>query len=265
MRYYSSSKSLEISLGLSILLHICLFAYIKSPKPFKKVEPSPISVEYLSVQEEERLTVKPPSAIKLGETKIKNGKTGASAVKEASVPDKGITVPEPLESPPSQNGKGPVQFPFMRPTEASEAPVKPNLFSFREPPAKIEEETISIGVDGFKEEETISLQAPDLRYESYVRGVLSKIESVWKYPEAAIRNKLEGSGVIIFTLNRQGELIDVKILSPSEFPILDKAIIDAVKKAALFNPFQENMPVKLLHIEATFEYHLVSPGYIWIR
>ena len=125
MRYYSSSKSLEISLGLSILLHLFLFVYIKSPKPFKKVDPSPISVEYLSIPEEERLTVKPPSAIKLGETKIKKGKTGASAVKEASVPDKSITVPEPAERPVAEVPQEAKVSPVPRPIEGPKTAAYP--------------------------------------------------------------------------------------------------------------------------------------------
>lgn len=264
MRYYSCSKSFEISLGLSILLHICIFVFIKSPKPFKKIEPSPISVEYLSAPKKQLLSKITPATEKVPQPEVNRTRTESPEGSVVSQPETTVSQ-EPAERTASEGGKEPVQFPYMRQTELPEAPVKPNLFSFREQPAKIEEEKISIGVDGFKEEETISLQAPDLRYESYVRGVLSKIEGVWKYPETAIRAKLEGSGVIVFTLNRQGELIDVKILRPSEFPILDGAIIDAVKKAALFNPFQENMPVKLLHIEATFEYHLISQGSIWIR
>ncbi|MEK6725663.1 MAG: TonB family protein [Deltaproteobacteria bacterium] len=220
-------------------------------------------MEYLSIPEEERLTVKPPSAIKFEESKIKKGKTGASAIKEAYVPDKSITVPEPVERPVEEVPQE-VRVPSVpHPIEMPEAPVKPNLFSFREETAKIEEERVSIGIDGFKEEATISLQAPDIQYESYIHKVGEKIKGVWKYPEEAKKAGLQGRGVISFTLNRQGELIEVKILTSSGYPILDTAIIDAVKKAAKYYPFQENMPVKRVNIVATFEYYLVSPGSIW--
>jgi len=194
---------------------------------------------------------------------VSNRRAEASEVKLAS-PPKVTELPEPVESPAPEVAKEPVQFPYTHPTEVSEASVKPNLFLSQEQLAKIDKERLSIDADGFKKEATISLQEPDMHYASYIRKVGEKIEGVWKYPEKAKKEGLQGRGIISFTLNRQGELIDVKILK-SAGPILDEAIMDAVKKAAKYYPFQDNMPIELLHIEATFEYYLISPGYIWIR
>lgn len=256
MRYYSSSKSLEISLGLSILLHIFLFVYIQSPKPFKKVEPSPISVEYLSIPE------------KIGETNIKKGKTGASAVNEASVSDKSITVPESVERAVEEGPQEAKVSPVPHPIEVPKTPSYPGL---KELTPSLDELTNigkekaegGEGGEGGMDEETIVLGQPSLDFEGYARGVASKIEGVWRYPEDARRATLEGKGLISFTIKRNGDLVDVKLLISTGYPVLDRAIIEAIKKAAPFNPFQENMPQKRVNIVATFEYHLVSPGYIW--
>lgn len=258
MRYYSSSKSLEISLGLSILLHIFLFVYIKSPKPFKKVEPSPISIEYLSIPEEERLTVKPPSAIKFGETKIKKGKTGESAVKEASVPDKNITVPEPEEMPVEEVQEAKVSS-VPHPIEVPKTPSYPGIKDLTPSLDRLtnigkgEGEGEEVGQD----EETVSLESGDEKYTSYLNGVKVKIEGVWRYPEAARKSALQGRGLVSFTIERDGTVSEIKLIASSGYPILDEEIKKAIKAASPFNPMAENMRIKRLNVVATFEYNLV--------
>jgi protein TonB len=259
MRYYSSSKSLEISLGLSILLHIFLFVYIKSPKPFKKAQPSPISVEYLSIPEEERLTVKPPSAIKNRETKIKKGKTGASAVMEASVPEKSITVPEPVESPAAEVSQEGKVSPVAHPIEVTKTPSYPSI---KELTPSLDELTNigkeeGEGEEGGPDEETVSLESGDEKYTSYLNGVKLKIEGVWRYPEEARKSALQGRGLVSFTIERDGTVSDIKLKASSGYPILDEEIKKAIKAASPFNPMAENMRIKRLNVVATFEYNLV--------
>lgn len=247
MRYYSSSKSLEISLGLSILLHLFLFVYIKSPKPFKKIEPSPISVEYISIPK------------KVGETKIKNGKIGASTVKEASVPDKSITVPEPVERPaeevPQEAKVSPVPYPIEVPKTPSYPGIKdltPSLDRLTNI-GKEEGEGEEVGQD----EETVSLESGDEKYTSYLNGVKVKIEGVWRYPEEARKSALQGRGLVSFTIERDGTVSDIKLIASSGYPILDEEIKKAIKAASPFNPMAENMRIKRLNVVATFEYNLV--------
>lgn len=247
MRYYSSSKSLEISLGLSILLHLFLFVYIKSPKPFKKVEPSPISVEYISIPK------------KVGETKIKNGEIGASTVKEASVPDKSITVPEPVERPaeevPQEAKVSPVPYPIEVPKTPSYPGIKdltPSLDRLTNI-GKEEGEGEEVGQD----EETVSLESGDEKYTSYLNGVKVKIEGVWRYPEEARKSALQGRGLVSFTIERDGTVSDIKLIASSGYPILDEEIKKAIKAASPFNPMAENMRIKRLNVVATFEYNLV--------
>lgn len=259
MRYYSSSKSLEISLGLSILLHLFLFVYIKSPKPFKKVEPSPISVEYLSIPEEERLTLKPPSAIKIGETKIKKGKTGESAAKEASVPGKSITEPEPAERPVEEGPQEAKVSPEPHPIEVPKTPSYPGIKDLTPSLDRLtnigkeEGEGGEVGQD----EETVSLESGDEKYTSYLNGVKLKIEGVWRYPEEARKSALQGRGLVSFTIERDGTVSEIKLIASSGYPILDEEIKKAIKAASPFNPMAENMRIKRLNVVATFEYNLV--------
>lgn len=254
MRYYSSSKTLQISLGLSILLHICIFVYGKAPQTFKKIEPSPIfSVEFLSPPNVERLADKPPSGEIIGETKIKKGKPGKSEVKEA-VPEK--SVPEPVERVvPDVEGS--------RPIKEQRDTAQPVLIPSPERLAQIDEEKGEIG-EGGKDEETISLDSTDLKHASYLNGVKLKIEGVWRYPEAARKSALQGRGLVSFTIERDGTVSDIKLIASTGYPILDEEIKKAIRAASPFNPMAENMRLKRLKVDATFEYDLVVQR-IWGR
>lgn len=257
MRYYSSPKTLQISLGLSILLHICLFAYIKSPKPFKNVDPSPISVEFLSPPKDESLSEASPSSEKIGKTKIKKGSPDLSAAKE-SVPEK--TVPVPVETPVQEATKKGEASSARHPIEAPKAPAQPVLIPSPERLAKIDEEK----GEGGQDEETISLDSSDFKHASYLHGVKFKIEGVWRYPEAARKSALQGRGLVSFTIERDGTVSDIKLISSSGYPILDEEIKKAIMAASPFNPMTDNMKVKRLNVVATFEYDLVVQR-IWGR
>lgn len=257
MRYYSSSKTLQISLGLSILLHICLFVYTKSPKPFKNMDSSPISVEFLSPPKDERLDEVSPSSEKIGKTKIAKGKLDESVVKEA-VLDK--SVPEPVERPVQEVTKKSEESSVQHPIEAPKAPAQPALIPSPERLAKIDEEK----GEGGQEEETISLDSSDFKHASYLHGVKFKIEGVWRYPEAARKSALQGRGLVSFTIERDGRVSDIKLISSSGYPILDEEIRKAIMAASPFNPMTDNMKVKRLNVVATFEYDLVVQR-IWGR
>lgn len=255
MRYYSSPKTLQISLGLSILLHICLFLYIKAPQTYKKIEPPPISVEFLSPANDGLLEQVSPSAEKVGETKIKKGKPDKSEVKE-EVPDKNL--PGPVERPVQEMTQG-----TEHPIEAPKAPAQPTLIPSPERLAQIDEEKGERG-EGGKDEETISLDSLDNKYTGYLNGVKLKIEGVWRYPEAAKKSALQGSGLISFTIERDGTVSDIKLIKSTTYPILDEEIIKAIRAASPFNPMAENMRTKRLNVVATFEYDLVVQR-IWGR
>lgn len=270
MRYYSSPKTFQISLGLSILLHICLFLYIKSPGLYKKRESAPISVEFLSTPKIEGQTEKSPSAIKFGETKIKKGKPGASAVKEAPVPDKKV-IPEPVERPVQETTQEADISPVPHPIDVQKTPSSPGI---KELTPSLDELTNidkekekgegGEGGEGGRDEETVSLDSSDFKYTSYLHGVKFKIEGVWRYPEAARKSALQGMGRISFTIERDGTVSDIKLITSTGYPILDEEIKKAIRAASPFNPMTDNMRLKRLNVDATFEYDLVVQR-IWGR
>lgn len=107
-------------------------------------------------------------------------------------------------------------------------------------------------------EETISLDTKDLRYSSYAGVIKAMLERQWAYPEEAKRNLLEGRLQVLFSLNPEGHLVDLKILESSGHGILDREAMNAVNTAAPFPPFPASVAVAKLNIRATFDYRLTA-------
>lgn len=78
---------------------------------------------------------------------------------------------------------------------------------------------------------------------SYLMHWREKVQRIGaiNYPESARRQKLSGQLRLLVSLNADGTLEEVAILSPSEYPELDQAAIRIVQLAAPFRPFPVEM------------------------
>ncbi len=109
-----------------------------------------------------------------------------------------------------------------------------------------------------KVEDTISLDTKDKRYVSYAKVIKERLMRYWEYPSEAKENLIEGKVFVRFTLNRQGQLKDIKILSSSSFEILEKETLRTIRTASPFPPFPGSVTVRKLNIKANFSYRLTS-------
>ncbi|MCP4681252.1 MAG: energy transducer TonB, partial [Desulfobacterales bacterium] len=107
-------------------------------------------------------------------------------------------------------------------------------------------------------EDTISLDTRDKKYRFYVKVIRERLMYHWKYPREASDNLLEGEVLILFALNRQGLLQDIRILKPSAFKILDEEAERSIRVTAPFPPFPGSVTVDRLNIRANFRYQLTS-------
>ena len=107
-------------------------------------------------------------------------------------------------------------------------------------------------------EDTISLDTKDKRYSSYANIIKKELMGHWVYPEAAWKNLIEGDVLVLFALNRQGHLNDIRILQPSAEETLDKEVVRAIRTAAPFPPFPDSVAVTTLKIKANFAYRLTT-------
>ncbi len=113
-------------------------------------------------------------------------------------------------------------------------------------------------------EDTVDLNTTHYKYHSYFIGVKKQIEGVWHYPKEAIIRREYGTLNVIFTISKNGELEDLKILQSSGYDSLDNEAKRAIKVASLYHPFPKSWNgMEKLHFKASFEYRLSGSFYLW--
>ena len=103
-------------------------------------------------------------------------------------------------------------------------------------------------------EKGLTFDTSEFKHRGYMRILKEKIESIWKYPKAAVRQNRSGDLYIMFTIKRNGELGDVEILRTSGHRSLDMAAIQALKDAEPFWPLPDDWPEDRLEIKGHFIY-----------
>jgi len=106
-------------------------------------------------------------------------------------------------------------------------------------------------------EDTISLDTKDKRYVTYVDAIKARLLQHWNdYPDEAWANLLEGEVLVLFSLNRKGQLIGLKTLQPSRYKIFNNETMRTIRSSAPFPPFPTTIEVMKLNIKANFVYNL---------
>jgi periplasmic protein TonB len=97
---------------------------------------------------------------------------------------------------------------------------------------------------------------------SFMRRFRNNIYGVWNYPESArIRNQ-QGSCLLRITVDRDGNVTDVKLMESSGYRVLDDEAMRAVRQGATYGPLPRAYPNEYLHIMALFNYQMGgSSGY----
>jgi TonB family protein len=87
-----------------------------------------------------------------------------------------------------------------------------------------------------------SIDAFGLQHFSYLVGVKRKIELVFSVPYFRPYQGMVGVPVVGFTIRRDGALAEAVLLHSSGYTVVDRALLDAVKRAAPYGPFPEHLP-----------------------
>jgi len=104
--------------------------------------------------------------------------------------------------------------------------------------------------------QTVDLDNREERFVDYLALLKRRIERVWQYPPEAANNGISGALLLVFTLNKSGTLIDLRLIQSSGFPVLDEEAIRAIKQAAPYDPFPRHMGDDPWNIRASFHYNL---------
>jgi protein TonB len=112
-----------------------------------------------------------------------------------------------------------------------------------------------IGDSGVPAKQTIPLDSREPRFQNYLQRLKARIQAEWGYPDEARRTGIGGELHLLFTLNRAGTLVSIRLLESSGYPVLDNEALRAVKAAAPYDPFPPQMGDEAWNILATFHYH----------
>jgi protein TonB len=137
---------------------------------------------------------------------------------------------------------------------AAGSPARPARPSLRDQIASLGSGEWAEGQGSAKQ--TIDLDNREPHYVDYLALLKRRIERVWGYPPEAANSGISGDLLLIFTLNKSGSLIDLRLIRSSGFPVLDEAAIRAVKLAAPYDPFPPYMGTDPWNIRASFTYYL---------
>lgn len=89
----------------------------------------------------------------------------------------------------------------------------------------------------------------------FTGNVRQRIANARVYPQIARRRGMEGQPVIAFTLNKNGQLMELRLDRTSGYQLLDRAALEAVKHAAPYpeipaplklNTFQFKLPISFI-------------------
>lgn len=100
----------------------------------------------------------------------------------------------------------------------------------------------------------IPLNTRRFAYFEYFTGIKRSVENLWAYPYEAMNAGAGGSTVLRFTLLRDGQLEEVRVIATAGVSVLDNAAIVAVRNAAPFASFPAGLDKEKIHIVATFTY-----------
>ncbi|MGE3540019.1 MAG: TonB family protein [Candidatus Tectimicrobiota bacterium] len=99
-----------------------------------------------------------------------------------------------------------------------------------------------------------SIASFGFKHVSYLLGMQRKIELVFTVPAIAPDRGAMGVPIVGFTVRRNGELAETVLLRSSGYPAVDQALIRAVRRAAPYRPFPDDMSEQEISIRiyATF-------------
>jgi len=104
----------------------------------------------------------------------------------------------------------------------------------------------------------IPLDSKDPDLAPYLAYIKERILQFWRYPEEA-QPALKGQIDLAFTVERDGNVSEIKLVTSSQYKVLDKGVLSAIERAAPFKPIPLEIKEKRLPLLGTFIYN--KPGY----
>lgn len=109
--------------------------------------------------------------------------------------------------------------------------------------------------------ETTFLNTDDILFGSFLRRFETAVYGVWRYPQEAARQGIQGVTPVRITFNRKGEVINVQLLESSGSSILDQEVLRALKEIGRIGSFPRGYTKETFKLIAFFQYISGSSGF----
>jgi len=272
---------------LSLLLHLLLLLVPKHKLFPEEETPEPVYVEVRPPQQRDRELDLPirkelekprqKPAKRLAEKDQVVEKEMAPEGKDTEDREKVVRAPEPVRKTPPPKEPKPRKEATPQETKKTEpSPITPEgwLARFDKKPspqvpdlqtltqisprtlAKIETDWRRKYREDVARGDTVWMDSQQDLLISFMRRFRTNIYNVWNYPAAAAQRNRQGTCLVRITIDRRGNVVDVKLLESSGHRVLDQETIRAVRKGATYGPLPRSYQHEELKIMAFFEYRL---------
>ncbi|AEI14809.1 TonB family protein [Flexistipes sinusarabici DSM 4947] len=106
-----------------------------------------------------------------------------------------------------------------------------------------------------KGEDSVNFNSMENKYASYFYKFRRSLYQVWTYPRNSIMNNEQGRVRIQFSIQKDGSITNIRVVSSSGYPDLDRAAVDALKNMGKV-PFENSFDINVLHVDGYFYYRL---------
>lgn len=104
------------------------------------------------------------------------------------------------------------------------------------------------------EGDTRFLNSDDITFGSFLRRFEGAVYGVWRYPQEAAMNGIEGITPVRITFNRQGEITKIQQLESSGAKILDEEVLRTLRAIGPVGGFPKGYDKEEFHLIAFFQY-----------
>ena len=118
------------------------------------------------------------------------------------------------------------------------------------------EKEVNINTDDWRED-TVDLGSADIKYVNYLTKIKNKISQI-DYPQKAFEKNEEGTVTVKMSIDANGSLAGVTLISSSGYAELDDGAINVARAAAPFEPLPEIYNLSRLNIVASFHYKITD-------
>lgn len=88
-------------------------------------------------------------------------------------------------------------------------------------------------------------EAPAQEAQSYRRAIMARLEARRFYPGTALQRDWQGSGAVLFRIERSGRLLEAAMAASTGHAPLDRAALGIVQRAAPFPVIPDSLPDEL--------------------